>query len=551
MYYFRTITFFWVLFFYFTLHAFSQTVYNDTIYAAPANETCNSYIPTYDNGFAMTGSTASYGAGGTDIYLSKLDANHNVLWTKTYGGLLNDISTYIRQTLDSGYLLVGTTESFGAGNTDAIAIRTDQQGTVLWSKTYGGPGGDQFLKGEALNDGNFIMVGNTNSYGAGDQDIMIMKLGPSGDTLWTSIIGGSVYDAALGVTPVNDGGFAFAGRTYSYGEGLRDALLFKTDVDGNLLWFRTYGGQLTDEATFVRQTFDNGFIATGATETFTINGIYDVYLLKTDSTGMLQWSKTYGGDKVDASYDVRQTTDSGYVLTGFTDSYASSFRISGNQPPGILGDDSSHVLLLKTDANGDTLWSRAFGSNRTDEAYSVFQSADGGYYVGAYSNSFSGTDSTDIYIIHTDSLGVIACGTKYIHPLVGTPATVVNTYNPSVISGVIVNSVPVITGNATWQGMDPCIPLSINENFVLPGITFIAPNPFNKSAIIHFPEKLTQSSDLFIYDVYGKEVKNISVSSGVKEVKIDKGSLADGIYFVQLYTAQKIIFAGKIIIASN
>src|SRR6185436_11597842 len=383
-----------------TYQSWSQNQFFERTFGTDNNESCFSFIHTSDNGYAILGGTSASPAGGfLDFYFSKLDSNENLLWTKAYGGTGAENGNCIKQTLDGGYIICGEQNSFGAGLSDGFLIRTDSQGTILWSKSYGLAQSDVFGKIELTSDSNYIIVGTTFSPGNQSGDIMVVKVNDSGDTLWTRIIGGPVYDAGINLTITNDGGCVICGRVYSYGAGLRDVMLSRIDGNGNVLWFKTYGGIGTEEGMAVTHTSDNGYVITGATETFSLNGLYDVYMIKTDSFGDLIWSKTYGGDKIDATYAIVESPDGGYVVTGFTDSWA-YLHLRANIPLSILGDDSSHVFLMKVNSAGDTVWARAFGGTTVDEAYALINAPDGGYIIGAYGNSFSLNDSLDAYIIH-------------------------------------------------------------------------------------------------------------------------------------------------------
>jgi hypothetical protein len=533
--------------FLFLSSSFSQSPYKGKLYGNSGDETVFSIIQTNDGGYAFTGSTTSGGAGGTDLYLTKTDSALNVLWIKTYGGPLNESGHYIRQLADSGFIIAALTESFGAGLEEGLIVRTDAAGDVIWSKTYGGVLGDRILAVEPTLDNNFILVGSTSSYGSGDWDILVLKIDQAGDTLWTRIIGGQYYDAAISVTQADDGGYTFSGRMASLGQGYRDVVIFKTDFNGDLLWFRTYGGLGDEEGMAIKQTNDGGYIVTGATTSFGLLS-YEAYVLKTDADGILEWSRTYGGPKIDASYSVEQTTDNGFIITGFTDSY--SYISNRNLPYNVLGDDSSDVLVLKLDANGDTLWSRAFGGLRTDEAYSVIQT-NYGYIVGAYSNSFA--DSSDAYNIHMDNSGVSDCHTLYIHPIITIPPTVVNSYTPAYITGIVVNNAALTIGNTVWIETDSCTVTGIDEQHNSRICINIFPNPFRSSATILLPEdfELSGMIALTIYDVFGKAVRKITSPVSDNKINIEKGNLSDGIYFIELRSQENKIYTGKVIVAKQ
>jgi hypothetical protein len=192
---------------------------------------------TKDGGYVSVGNTTSFGAGGTDIYLLKLNNAGDTMWTKTYGGIWQDGGTTakqsIEQTSDGGFIIGGYTSSYGAGSYDGYLIKTDSLGTVLWSKAYGGLSSELIFSVKTTHDGGYVFVGSTNSFGGGGTDFYVVKTNSAGDTLWTRAFGGANNDYAESVVETDDKGFLIAGYTKSFGSGNNDALLIKIDSMGN------------------------------------------------------------------------------------------------------------------------------------------------------------------------------------------------------------------------------------------------------------------------------------------------------------------------------
>ena len=177
--------------------------------------------------------------------------------------------------------------------------------------------------------------------------------------------GSQNYDGGASVQQTSDGGYIVLGSTVPF------AYLLKTDSKGDTLWTKTYGGSGSDYGASVQQTVDGGYIIVGTTNFGA--GSTDVYLIKTDVNGDPLWTKAYGGTGVEQGMYVQETSDGGYIITGFTISF---------------GAGGSDVYLIKTDSIGDTLWTRTFGGTSDDYGHSVYQATDGGYVIVGYTNSF-------------------------------------------------------------------------------------------------------------------------------------------------------------------
>ena len=240
---------------------------------------------TGDSGYIIAGYTDSYGIGG-DVYLVKTDAYGDTLWTRTYGGTHRDWGYSVQQTADNGYVVAGVTGSTDAGGAGVYLIRTDADGDSLWARTYGGIQDDRCSQVQICSDSGYIMVGSTKSFGSGLYDVYLVRTSITGDTLWTRAFGGPLDDQGFSVQQTTDGGYVIAGLTCSFGAGGSDVWLIKVDTHGDTMWTRTFGGSRDDQGMSVQQTTDGGFVVTGLTWSLGA-GSDDVYLVKTDSLGMV------------------------------------------------------------------------------------------------------------------------------------------------------------------------------------------------------------------------------------------------------------------------
>jgi len=278
-----------------------------------------SMVQTPDNGFALAGATYSFGAGGADFWLVKTDSLGSVQWNKIYGGTANDEAHSITRTSDGGYAILGTTDSFGAGGSDFWLVKTNSSGKMLWNKTYGGSSTDDAWSIKEVPGGNLVLAGWTASFGAGSGDFWLIKTDPNGNMLWNKTYGGPLLEIANFVQQTSDGGYILFGSTYSFGAGSSDFWLVKTDAAGNEQWNKTYGGT-TDDYGFSAVETLNGYALAGSTSSYGA-GVYDFWLIRTDQLGNAMWNKTYGGNAYDEAWSILQTANHDFILAGWTESF--------------------------------------------------------------------------------------------------------------------------------------------------------------------------------------------------------------------------------------
>ena len=289
-----------------------------------------------------------------------------------------------------GLVLAGFTESFGAGGFDCYLIRTDLEGEMQWSKTFGGKDNDRCWAVLPASDGGYVLVGETTSFGSGAEDCYLIKTDASGNEVWSKTFGGEKGDRCFSITQADDGGFLLVGQTYSEGAGDRDVYLVKTDASGNEVWSKTFGGPASDVGHSVTRTAEGDFIVTGYTTSFAI-AEDDPYLIKIDARGQTQWTRVISMEGLNHTLTGEQAADGGFFLGGFSDF----------GPNGANG-----ALLVKTDGDGTLEWSRDLFATTTGQSlgYTVRATSDGGCILTGHTTEGS-TGDLDLFMVKVDSEG--------------------------------------------------------------------------------------------------------------------------------------------------
>ncbi len=446
-------------------------------------------------------------------------------WEKTYGGNFWDRGFSVQQTVDGGYIVVGFTIPLGANadTTYVYLIKTDSFGDTIWTRSFSR---GIFNIGSSVQqtfDGGFIIAGFTALRRNSSNDVYLVKTDANGDTIWTRIYGGTNFDEGWSVQQTADGGYIIAGFTVSFGAGGYNFYLVKTDTNGDTIWTRTYGGTDYEFGYSVQQTADGGYIIAGNSGPL---HIYDVYLVKTDANGDTIWARTYGGTEDDEAFSVQQTFDGGYIIAGWTYSFSTG--------------DSADVYLIKTDSFGDTIWTRTYGGEETDVGYSVQQTADGGYIIAGYTNSF-GAGMRDVYLIKTDSLGDTLWTRTYGGATGDEGWSVQQTADGGYIiagwKGNAQNSPDVYLIKTDSLGL---VYTGVEEQRTkpLPNLLLdVSPNPFTKTATIRYQLPSATPVRILAFDITGRTVATLldqNQPAGTHQLIWQPKGLAQGIYFIKL-----------------
>ncbi|MBU0507227.1 T9SS type A sorting domain-containing protein [bacterium] len=444
------------------------------------------------------------------------------LWSRSFGGDMGEICWSILPAADGGFLMAGWTESYGAGDNDFWLLKTDANGDSLWSHAYGSEAEDLGFAMCPAGDGGFLLAGYTSV--AGSPDFWIVKVDADGTPLWDHRYGGALDDRCWDVQPTTDGGYVLAGWTSSFGAGGGgDFWLLKINSEGDSLWSRTFGGSNIDYCYSVKQTTDGGFVLAGYTSSFgALN--HDFWLVKTDANGDSLWSRTFGGPDQEDGRAVVQTSDGGYLITGWGQ---------------LLTPGNTNFIAIRTDANGDSLWGRVYGGELSDFCNTVIPVMGGGYVLAGRSYSFS-NGLYDIWLLRISEDGDSLWSTHWGGADADNCISVVQLADASFVLG----GTTFITG----AGLQHYIlkttpdPLPAGDFRSFQPQTFalsVYPNPFNPSTTIFFDFPRATRARLCVFDVTGRLITTLAdehFTAGSHALSFDGSALPSGIYFAQLRT---------------
>ncbi|HEX5154116.1 MAG TPA: T9SS type A sorting domain-containing protein [Parafilimonas sp.] len=374
---------------------------------------------TPDGGYIVAGNTSSDDGdvssnhGKYDYWIVKLNSSVGIQWQKSLGGSGLEITYSIELTPDGGYVIAGYSDSDDGdvsgnhGDFDMWIVKLDSAGIIQWQKSLGGSSYDGGSSIALTSDGGYIVAGDSWSVDGdvsgnhGGRDMWIVKLNSTGTLEWQKSFGGSDYDRATWIKETSDGGYIVIGDTQSNdgdvsgNHGGSDIWIIKLNSGGSIEWQKIIGGSNHDYAGTIEQTSDGGYIVAAEPvsndgDVRDNHGATDYWIIKLNDSGAVQWQKSLGGSDIDIARSIKQTPDDGYIIAGST--YSFDGDVSGNH--GLA--DYTDYWIVRLDSNGDFQWQYCLGGSSFDNAFSLEQTADGGYIVAGESGSTNG-DVTDYH----------------------------------------------------------------------------------------------------------------------------------------------------------
>jgi hypothetical protein len=542
-----------------------------------------------------------WGPAPYDVFLLMQEPGGAVGYQTHYGGGEDDMGYGVDQVLDSGFVIVGETRSYGAGGSDVYLVRTDSLNNLLWDLAIGGSDDDCGWSIQQTTDGGYIITGSTESFGAGSLDVYLVKTDSLGNLLWDRTYGGTEVDVGYSVQQTLDGGYIIAGETSSLGSGGCDVYVIKTDSVGDTVWTRTYGGISSDHGSSVQQTLDGGYIIAGYTGSFGVDSI-DVYLIKTGDDGVVERDVAVVGLEaedtvfVDSTYSVKATVQNllpgfpSFDVTATVDGYADTVDVQYLWQDSLCeitfsdwsvpsGDTATYILTICVHAPHDTnsandcmqksifahegLGPVILSAEASDNVNLIPGIDDDDFVVMTFDEP---TNRAAVNALNINSVLALSGGhswldgfgdldTTYWNPLgdmlmielsvnLGPPTVAVgDTVTPDGTTitdewGNRAVSSVIITGSFSPPGVEEV------TRFWLPKVFALSqnrPNPFTRSTTITYslPGHVGDEShvNLDIYDLSGRLVEtlvNENQTPGIHKAYWDATDIASGIYFYRL-----------------
>lgn len=466
------------------------------------------------------------------FYSLTFESMAQITFLKHYGPVSGQGNSLIINS-NGNYIIAGRRIQ-SSGVDQFCTYELDIYGDTLWLKHYGTDSMEQANQIIQTNDGGYASIGFSSGYWTNYRNIYLVKTNNIGDTGWTKQIGGQGHENGTAIVQLNTGEYIIGGTSDFNSNGLFDFYLIKTDINGDTIWTRKYGGTLNEESNSMRRTFEGGYILSGYTESYS-NGMKDFYLVRTDSIGDTLWTKHYGGSLDDVSLSVRQTSDSGFVMAGYSESF---------------GISTQNMYIIKTNSVGDTIWTKTFGQpTRYSLGNDIIQTSDGGYAITGLIKTTIPTAAFDFYLVRLDALGSWMWEKEIkVEPSIPNSTSsegksILQTPDGGFAiagryaSGIGFELLFIKTDSSGIVGINE---LKNPESFK------VFPNPFNESATISF-KNIGSNYNLNLYNSQGKIVFTSSNLSA-EEFQINRNNLSSGLYLIELVTNKGLSVTQKMII---
>ncbi len=504
------------------MNLYSQNIYQKYFGLVSGEEFVRQIIQTSDKGTAAIGYTNSSGKGKKDMFLAKFDMAGNLKWAKTYGGDGDEDGYSLQQTNDGGYILIGSTSSYGSGG-DVFIVKTNASGSLVWSKAYGGSKEEIGRGIIELSDGSYMALAQTQSNSFGLWDVAALKISAVGDILWIKQYGGNQNELCYNLSKTSDNMFLMWGICYSFSVGKHDFLILKINENGNLGLGKVIGTSNEDFCYSAKEDPLGNFYLAG----YTLNSLTgkDNVVIKTDNTFTISWQKVIKANKDDYFVNVLITDENGIFLPGNTFSYGSGDR---------------DIFLSNFSADGQLNFFKVYGGSK-DEMVPNNSSYLADYekiMIGASTFSFHSDSFYDGYLVKTNFSGNSGCNEKTVNPDVQNANLFVN----DILSFIGTKSV---SWNSVNGGAEMPLDILVNQlcftGIEKSGSDFMidVSNPFDNNLMVNIHYPLPEDAEIMVYDLTGKMCFDKLIPGNFcGEISIESTSWQDGIYLVRIMSGQ-------------
>jgi hypothetical protein len=476
------------------------------------------------------------------ILFNAIYAQTDSAYIYAYGGTNDDYSHQIISTIDSGFIIVGTTSSFGLGNSDVYILKIDSNCNRQWSRVYGTPSVDWGYSIRQTYDGGYIVVGFTNAQTANGYDIYLLKIDSYGNHLWTKMIGGTDWDFGYALELTADSGYIITGKSYSFTNGGSDLYLVKTDSMGNTIWQKNYGGINEESGNAIIHDRDYNFLIIGETKSYGA-GDKDYYVLKVNGNGDTIWTKTFGSIYSDAGLGLDTSLDGNYLIIG------------------TLGSDTtSQAMFMKLDTTGSTIWTQIAGGSNNEEGRIIKQLPNGQIFTGGMTQSF-GAEGKNFLVYRDDSDGNYIAGAGFggdeddegFSIAVGKDIRMVGTgitksYGCGFNDIYLVRFPNYMIENEYYLSIHEICdaPIGINDIEKTNADIDIYPNPATDFFKVSYSKSIkNQLYNLDIFDISGRKIENYPNIYLPLDIDVNLNS---GTYILKLYEEDNTCAIGKLIV---
>lgn len=336
-------------------------------YGGRGFESAADIISVSSGGFLLSGRTVS-GRGNTSMHLLRLNNQGQLLWEQKIGSDASDEAAKAIETEDGGFIIVGNSDSYGGGEgiKDMWAVKVDAEGNELWNKTYGTEESiDEARSIVPAHGGGFVIIGHSLTLEKETSDVMAVKINDNGEEEWQKTFGGEKSEEGTDIVKVENG-YTIVGNTESKGKGKWDVWLLHIDKEGTQIWDNTFGGGDNEMANSLVQTTDGGYAIGGYTYSFAVASL-DAWIVKADSLGKEEWAKAFGGPSTDEFYKIIQTKDNNLLAVGYTKVYVEDG--DGNN----VSKDGFNIFMVKINEEGDEMWQKSLGGAAEQRAFGVVE----------------------------------------------------------------------------------------------------------------------------------------------------------------------------------